>query len=549
MKNVRSLTQQFDELICQLVQALEHVAADGNQVPLVAIGVSGGADSCFLLRAMAAAREHMAMNLHILHVNHDLRLCSQEDADWVHDLAITLDVPFHGHRLAQTLPKSDSQANLQSDLRGRRYQWLSNRALSLAVPGQIPVLATGHHAGDQVETLLMNLVRGTHLHGLRGIQTWQTLSAPLFDNETALDPLRRIHLFRPLLSWDRPDIETQLRRMGQLWREDPSNQDLSFTRNRVRHQLVPVLQKLNSQFVPNLARQSKEWTAEIEGLFAQYGEVLKELDPRLPSARLPLRATILLDQLKYKKLPEWQQKGVLHAALRQVQLDGQGVTTQRLDSLNSALGRTTKTGGPWPWFGQVSWSCWNRELQLELGLQPAKRIISLHREGANPFPLDLPLLGTGVQTVISGLNRRPPQYCLPAANHSHKWVLYMTEQCESAFLALSDQARTWSAKVPLEMWRNAGRVTLAAPFPTRYMQPIGMQGHHKSLRHILRDRKIHSALHGLWPTLYNERGTPIWLCGLHLDQRYAMNSQTCEVMWLCWKKEPVTSEEQKNGNP
>ncbi len=549
MNNFRSATQQFDELIRQLVQVLKNDSADVNQAPLVALCVSGGADSCFLLRAMAAAREHMAMNLHILHVNHGLRPSSQEDADWVHNLAVTMDVPFQSHRLARTSLNSASQANLQSELRKRRYQWLSTRALSLAGPSRIPVLATGHHAGDQVETILMNLVRGTHLHGLRGIQAWQTLSAPLFTNETALDHLLRIHLFRPLLAWDRPNIEIQLRRLGQQWREDPSNQDLSFTRNLVRHQLIPVLQNLNGRFVPNLARQSKEWTTEIEGLFALYCEVLKGLDPRLPSERFPLPGTILLDQSNYRELPDWQQKGVLHAALRHVQPDGQGVTTQRLDSLNSDLGRITQTGGPWPWFGQISWSYWNREPQMEMGLQPAKRIISLHREGANPFPLDLPFLGIGVRIVVSEPNKRSPDCCLPAAHPSHKWVLHITELHEGSNSALLAQVQTWSTKVPLEMWRNAGRVTLAAPSPSSYMQPIGMRGHHKSLRHILRDRKIHRALHGLWPTLYDEKGTPIWLCGLHLDQRYAIQPQTCEVMWLCWKKEPVTSQEKEYGNP
>ena len=543
-----SPAQQFEILARQMSRVLDK-AATKNRPPLVAASVSGGADSCFLLRALVAAQEHRELDLHILHVDHGLRSSSQDDAIFVHDLAASLKLPFHSHRLTEAERNTSSRSNLQSALRRGRYRWLSTQALALAGPDRIPILATGHHAGDQVETLLLNLLRGTHLYGLRGIQVWQTLSAPLFDLEPA-DQDSKVHLFRPLLEWDRPSVEAQLQELGQAWREDPSNQNLGFTRNRIRHQLVPALQELNSQFVPNLARQSLEWAAGIEAVLSLHGAALAELDPRLPASQIPLRSTVLVNQARFQELPAWQQKGTLHAALRHVQPDGQGISTQRLDSLNTALCKREKTGGPWRWFGQIAWSVWEKRPQSEMGLQPVRRIVSLHRLGANPFPLDLPLLVAADWTTTLESDRQHEFCSLPATDPTHRWVLQLSALQEDEPIEMPKQpVRTWTLMVPLEMWHRAGRLTLAAPLPHSRMQPIGMRGRSKSLRDILRDRKIHPSLQGLWPTLYAESGMPIWLCGLHLDQRFALQPQTRNAMYLVWKKEPAMMQNQSHAYP
>jgi len=541
---------QFETLARQIVRALGQTAPQVRPPPLVAASVSGGADSCFLLRALVAAQGHGELELHVLHVDHGLRPDSRRDAAFVEELAATLNLPFHRHTLTAAERQTSFRSNLPSELRRGRYRWLSVQALALAGPDRIPVLATGHHAGDQVETLLLNLVRGAHLYGLRGIQSWQTLAAPLFALEASRQTAR-IHLFRPLLAWDRPRIEAQLRRLGQEWREDPSNRNLSFTRNRIRHQLVPALQELNRQFVPNLARQSLEWTAEIEAVLSSHRETLSALDPRPADRQTPLRGVVLLDQTRFQELPQWQQKGVLHAALRHVQPDGQGISTQRLDNLNGTLCSREKTGGPWRWFGQTAWSLWARAPRAAMERAAGGGIVSLHRWGINPFPLDLPLLGTEDWTATSAPDGRPEFCSLPAADPTQRWVLRLTVLRQDAPIVLPTRPvrRVWATMVPLETWRRAGRLTLAAPLPHSRMQPMGMHGRSKSLQHILRDRKIHPALQGLWPTLYAESGLPFWLCGLHLDRRFALRPQTRHAMRLVWQKEPLTTPNQSHAHP
>ncbi len=547
MSDPASPAPQFEILIGQIIRALDQTTSL-DRPPLVAASVSGGADSCFLLQAFVAVQEHRALDLHILHVDHGLRPDSREDAEFVQELAATVNLPFHYHRLTGMQGNMGPRPNLPSALRHRRYHWLSTQAQALAGPDRIPVLATGHHAGDQVETLLLNLVRGTHLYGLRGIQGWQTLAVPLFDPEAA--PESRIHLFRPLLAWDRPSIEAQLRCLGQAWREDPSNRNLSFTRNRIRHRLIPALQELNSQFVPNLALQSLEWAAGIEAVLSWHGATLSQLDPRLSSHQVPLQGTVLLNQDRFQQLPAWQQKGVLHAALRQVQPDGQGISAPRLDRLNAALGKKTGTGGPWRWFGSMAWSVWNRMPRAEMGLQPIGRIVSLHRLETQPFPLDLPLLATEAWTATLAPDRQQEFCSLPAADPAYRWVLHLTVlQADESLEMPVQPGHTWTTTVPLAVWHKAGRLTLAAPRPYSRMQPIGMHGRSKSLRDILRDRKIHPSLRGLWPTLYTEDGQPFWLCGLHLDQRFALQAQTRNAMHLVWHKESIATPYQSHACP
>lgn len=537
MPNEGTFPPQINELAVQLIQTLEQVLPSDGKVPLVAVSVSGGADSCFLARAFAAAQEHRQLDLHILHVNHRQRSRSHEDADFVQELAEDLNLPFHIHRLAEKTRSSNHKPNLQNDLRKKRYRWLSTKALALAGPERIPVLTTGHHAGDQVETILMNLVRGTHLYGLRGIQTWQTLPAPVFDPDSSGED-GQVHLFRPLLNWDRPSIESQLQQLGQEWREDPSNKNTSFLRNRIRHQLVPALQELNGQFVPNLSRQSQEWTFEIESVLCQHKEILSQLDPRLPALSKPSPRIALMDLDKFRELPEWQRRGVLHAALRQVQPGGHGISHQRLERLNASICKAAKTGGPWQWFGSTAWSFWNRQSKREMGLQPVSRIISLHRQGSIPFPLNVPLLRSRDWKSTLRPNQDNLLCWLPASDPDLRWVLRMTRMQQGIpNRSLKPSMPSWEALISQEMWQQAGLATLAAPQPTRRMQPIGMHGHSKSLRSTLRDRKIHRSLQDVWPTLYTESGEPFWLCGLQLDQRFTPQSQPGQAIRLVWQQE------------
>jgi tRNA(Ile)-lysidine synthase len=198
-----------------------------GRLPLV-VAVSGGPDSVALLHALASGQ---LPNLIIAHLNHQLRgQDSADDERFVHDLHAALQtrgtarLELRCQQIdvgAQALLEGD---NLESVARRIRYGWLAKVAREV----HAPFVATGHTADDQAETVLHRLVRGTGLRGLRGIAARRTL-------------VPGIELIRPLLGVTRGEVLAYLEVHGQAYREDASNSDRKYTRNRIRHELLPYL--------------------------------------------------------------------------------------------------------------------------------------------------------------------------------------------------------------------------------------------------------------------------------------------------------------------
>lgn len=183
------------------------------------VAVSGGPDSVALLRLL----RQRSLELHVGHVHHGLRgQDSDADADFVRALAARLNVPCH----VGVLPVAAAArgANLEATARRLRYRWLAETALALGVDW----VATGHTADDQAETVLFHFLRGSGPRGLRGIAPARRLASG-------------VRLVRPLLHVRRACLLDFLRDLNQHYRLDQSNADLRFTRNRLRHQVLPWL--------------------------------------------------------------------------------------------------------------------------------------------------------------------------------------------------------------------------------------------------------------------------------------------------------------------
>ncbi|OWK38450.1 tRNA lysidine(34) synthetase TilS [Fimbriiglobus ruber] len=196
--------------------------------------VSGGADSVALLRAFVASGVHVA----VAHFNHQLRgPDADRDEAFVRDLAVGLGVPVHVGTADVRGEATRSGGNLEATARGLRYDWLGRIAAEVGAGW----VATGHTADDQAETVIHRLVRGTGLQGLRGIAPVRPLTAD-------------VSLVRPLLGVTRVEIIGYLNLLDQPHREDASNVDPAFTRNRIRHELLPLLKIFNPEVVSALGR-------------------------------------------------------------------------------------------------------------------------------------------------------------------------------------------------------------------------------------------------------------------------------------------------------
>jgi tRNA(Ile)-lysidine synthase len=216
----------------------------------VVVAVSGGADSVCLLYALHQHASCWQLALHVAHLDHALRPESSDDAAFVAAFAQQLQLPFYSMRLS---PGSldDDPRGLEAAARSARYAFLRHVALQIDTPVTI---ATAHHQDDQAETLLLHLVQGSGLNGLAAM-AWV---AHLPDEEQP--PIR---LVRPLLGVSRASIHDYLRSKGLQWREDASNQETTHLRNRLRHEVLPVLADINPNIHATLARTPIFWLRKL----------------------------------------------------------------------------------------------------------------------------------------------------------------------------------------------------------------------------------------------------------------------------------------------
>jgi tRNA(Ile)-lysidine synthase len=184
----------------------------GGETVLVA--VSGGADSVALLHLLLSLAPELSLKLHVLHVDHGLRPDSDRDAEFVRRLAARLGVPADVARV--TVPREGS---VEAAARAERYAALDAHARRVGAQR----IAVGHTADDQAETVLMRMLAGAGVRGLAGI------------------PPVRGRIIRPLIEVRRADLVELLEAAGLGWVEDPSNRETRFLRNRIRHELLPLL--------------------------------------------------------------------------------------------------------------------------------------------------------------------------------------------------------------------------------------------------------------------------------------------------------------------
>jgi tRNA(Ile)-lysidine synthase len=198
------------------------------------VAVSGGPDSMALLHVLAGLRGGLAFGLFAHGVDHGLRADASSELDVAESFARSLDVPFSRTRV--TLAPG---GNLQARARAVRWEALRAAASHLGADR----IATGHHADDRAETVLIRLLRGTGPRGLAAL------------------PPRAGDRIRPFYQARRSDIDAHIARHQIPHTVDPSNRDPRFLRTRVRHELLPLLERLSPRVVDHLCRLADEAAA------------------------------------------------------------------------------------------------------------------------------------------------------------------------------------------------------------------------------------------------------------------------------------------------
>jgi tRNA(Ile)-lysidine synthase len=249
----------------------------------VGVAVSGGADSVFLLHALRELAPRWNLGLSVIHIEHGIRgPASLADAEFVAQLASPFALPFHIRHA--DVPAMDG--NLEQAARNVRQAFYADLIASHAVDR----VATGHTRTDQAETVLYRTLRGSGLAGLSGVL-----------------PVTGAGLIRPLLEIDRSEIETWLRQHHIAWHEDETNRDCTYARNRLRHEILPLLRDgFNPQLdqalghLATLARDEEDyWEAEL----ARHLPAIPNHQPLvLPTSQLTQAAPALARRLVRRAL-------------------------------------------------------------------------------------------------------------------------------------------------------------------------------------------------------------------------------------------------------
>jgi tRNA(Ile)-lysidine synthase len=438
----------------------------------LAVGLSGGADSVALLRALAARSDELGLVLHAAHLHHGLR-GDEADADLVfaRNLAAQFGLPFHESHVdvsteAKANPATSKPAeSIEEAARRLRYAWFRE----LMASGELDAVATAHTLDDQAETVLAKLLRGAWTEGLAGI-------APKL--ETPDGPV-----LRPLLKTTRAEVEAYLGEIGQTWREDSSNRHLSFTRNRIRHELLPLLEAWNPRLRENMAQvatlardEEAWWAAELARLAPQIllpGRPVRGGGRAAGSGFAPSQA---IDVTRLASLAPALQRRLLRFAAAQLGAAPDFEATEALRTL-SLIGRA------------------GQKLELAQGLR------------AERTPRELRLT-TGPTAVPSSNAGGPsPEYrgTIPGQIDAAAFGLSLRiDICPTSSPSGGQGSVSGGAQVTLRNWRPGDRVTL------RYSSGP------RKIKEVLERIKVTGTSRNFWPVL-EQGGRIVWMKGVELE--------------------------------
>ncbi|NLF69953.1 MAG: tRNA lysidine(34) synthetase TilS [Candidatus Anammoximicrobium sp.] len=276
----------------------------------VLVAVSGGPDSVALLRGLAQAGGQGVGQLTAAHFNHGVRGAqAAADEAFVVELCRRLRIACQVGRAGE--PGKGAGLRGEADLRAARYQFLSETARQVGAR----YVASGHTADDQAETVLHRIVRGTGIAGLAGIRQHRQL-------------IPGVSLVRPLLTVSRREVLDYLAAIGQPYREDQSNADPRFTRNRIRHELLPHLAASYNPGVVGAVTRLAALAGEAQELVAGLAE---DLADKCVTAEAP--GDVAVDCAVLAAAPRFLVREVLLAVWRRQGWTRQAMSFERWEEL------------------------------------------------------------------------------------------------------------------------------------------------------------------------------------------------------------------------
>jgi tRNA(Ile)-lysidine synthase len=459
------------------------------------VGVSGGPDSLCLLDCL----DRLEYPLLVAHLDHRLRPGSWREAEFVLREARRRGLPAIVERVRPPGLRQ-SGGSLEEAARLARYAFLVGAAQEWGAS----VVAVGHTADDQVETILMHFLRGAGIYGLRGMlprtpaQTW---AGPGGADGVARSTPQGVEVIRPLLETTRSETEAHCRAAGLRPRRDPTNQDQTFYRNRLRHQLLPLLEGYNPGIREVLARTGQVMRREA----AMLDQMLDAAEPGVMS-RGPGDA-VRFSRATFRQLPEPIQAGLLWRAVSALAPGQRDFGYQAIELARARIEERMK----------------GRRTTLPGGVEMLDQgdFVLLLMEGSEPAYPDYPQLGApeGLRLDLGGR------------------IALQDGGSLSADGPREPPPFDPGARLPgliAEAWLDAASLSphlLVRPAkPGERMRPLGMQGHRK-LADIFNSFHIPASARRRWPVVLSG-DTVVWLTGLRIAHEARMTEATRRAVRL-----------------
>jgi tRNA(Ile)-lysidine synthase len=295
------------------------------------VAVSGGADSVALLRCLHWLSQRRGWSLHLIvgHVQHHLRPEAEIEAQFVRDLAASLALPFERADLDLSIRSSsvERSSNLEARARVQRYQALH----SMANRHDFPEIVVAHHSDDQLETLLMRLLRGSSVRGLSGMPWRRRLRG----DGGISGASGGVRLLRPALATTHAMAIELLQAMEQTWHEDASNRDTSRLRAALRARVLPVLREIE----PGVAKRAAELSDHMRQVAAVLGDEVDAAQRAM--VHQPELRTTEFSRSRARRLPAVVLTQLLQKLLRSSGVPADALSRVTLSRLARAINDTT----------------------------------------------------------------------------------------------------------------------------------------------------------------------------------------------------------------
>jgi tRNA(Ile)-lysidine synthase len=432
------------------------------------IGLSGGADSTALLDLLANLPEGQP-RLVAAHLNHCLRGAeSDADEEFCRGLAEQYKIPFESRRVHVKTFAGSNALNLEDAGRQARIAFFDK----LTITWKATAVVLAHHADDQAETVLMRLLRGSGMTGLAGMS---------YKNGRGI--------IRPLLNITRAEIETYLAERSLVWREDESNQDKSFLRNRLRHELLPILEQINPAVRSCLLTTATVLSAENELLDRQTVHAAEQICHVSANG-----ITCSINQLIEYPLP--LQRRIIRLMMLRQRGDLNQFSYQHVDAICRMIASTRP----------------NSKISLPHGIVAVKEYDSLaFRTGEyiQHQKIEFRIPGPGVY--------RLPDNALLTLELSPVPSHVGTMGAGTAYFDLAKAPFPWDVRTFL---------------PGDRIQPLGMTGR-KKMKEVFIENKVPPSLRSRTPLIFCGDDL-IWACGLrasHHSRLDGKSSQTVKIVY------------------